>query len=477
MATGYTPPRYEDIRAAVVAKWKLKYGANADTSSDVVDGLFIDILAEMAQTGYDGVAEFYNQHYIGTATGLNIDALLASLFGITRLPATKSTCEAWHYGTIGTAIPAFSPVSTVDTGASFETTALVTIAATTRCVFTFAAIGTPTNITITIGAAATNVVGTSGTALEVAADVAAALFGNANVVTAYSAGSQPDGEAIVFVEMTAIWGHTTTVGSTWDATVGFTQATDTGPVRASFGTLTRAGVVLAGWEGLVNVIDATLGVREETDGAYKARHAIAVNGRAFATPRGLAQKLLLIEGVTAVKIYQNTSGVEVAGRPSHSFEAVIDGGDQNLIAETIWLCHTTGTQSFGGETVTVQDDQGLVVQPRDIMFSRPNYRYIHVDVTITRGEGFPLLPLTDVQALVSQTLETWGNTLGIGRDVYIFEIGSQIGSVLTGIASLTILIASTPTPLGIPVFGGSSLTMADLDYSRWAASRVNVAVI
>jgi hypothetical protein len=372
MATGYTPPRYEDIRAAIVAKWKLRLGANADTSSDTVDGLINDIHTEMAQTGYDGTAEFYNQHYIGTATGLNVDALLAPLFRITRLPATLSTCEVWHYGTIGTAIPALSPVSTVDTGAAFETTALVTIAATTRCVFTFPAIGSPTTISITIGAAATGVVGTSGTALEVAADVVSALFANSNVVSALVVGSQPDGEAIVFVEMTAALSHTTDVGSTWDVTAGFVRATATGPVRAAFGTLTRAGIVLAGWEGLVNIVDATLGVREETDGAYKTRHALAVNGRAFATPRGLAQRLLLVEGVNAVKIYQNTSEFTVDGRPPHSFESVIDGGDQSLIAETIWLSHTTGTQSYGSETVTVQDEQGLVMQPRDISFSRPN---------------------------------------------------------------------------------------------------------
>jgi hypothetical protein len=100
-----------------------------------------------------------------------------------------------------------------------------------------------------------------------------------------------------------------------------------------------------------------------------------------------------------------------------------------------------------------------------------------VSITITRGEGFPLLPLTDIQALISQALETWGNALGIGRDVYIFEIGAQIGAVLTGIASLTILIASTSSPLGSPSFGGASLTMADRDYSRWAASRIAVVTV
>lgn len=476
MATGFTPPRYEDIRAAVVAQWKLKFGANADTSSDVVDGLIIDIHTLFVQKNYDGIAEFYNQHNLGTATGLNIDAIIAPLFRILRLQATKSTSEIWVYGTAGTIIPALSGIATVDTGAAFQTTAIITIVAGSFAVFIFDELTVSTLITITIGAAATNVT-TSGTASEVAADVVAAIFANANVSDAQFCGLQPDGRAIVFVEMTSTWAFSTTVGDAWSATAGFSEAVETGPVRASFGTMTRiAAGPSGGWEGVVNRVDATLGTRAESDGAYKTRHALAAQGRGKATPRALAQQLLALQGVTAVKIYQNTLGFPDNGRPSHSFEAVVDGGDQLLIAETIWLSHTTGTQSTGNISITVIDDQGLVAQPREILFSRPNYRYIHVQIVIVRGEGFPLLPLTDIQALVGQALETWGNALGIGRDVYLFEVGARVGALLSGIASVDVFLASTPTPLGSPSFSPADLLMDELDYSRWSATRVEVFI-
>ncbi len=476
MSAGYLPPRYEEIRASVVAKWKLKYGDNADTSSDDVDGLFIDILALMNQTGYDGLAEVSSQHFLGSATGLNIDAVLYPYFNIKRNPATRSTSEVLLYGTPATVIDQLSRISTVDTASEFEITDDVTIVSGTQAIFVFDAIPVSTTIDILIGAALTSIP-TEGTAAEVAADVASSMFLNANIVTAQYVGLQPDGRAIVHMVMTAAWTISTTEGDAWNATIGFARAVETGPISAAFGTLTRVAESVAGWEGVVNVIDATVGVRAETDSAYKARHKLAIRAIGKCTPRAVSQILKALEGVTAVKLYQNTAGYEVAGRPSHSWEFVVDGGDQDLIAEAIWLGHTFGTQSWGTTTVEVIDDQGLVEQPRFMKFSRPNYRYIHVQIYLYRGEGFPLLPLTDIPGMIGAALETWGNTLGIGRDVYRYEIGVEIGKTLPGIRTLEISLASTSTPLGSPIYAATDLTMGDLDYSRWAASRVTVVVV
>lgn len=80
MSTGYIAPTYDEIRSAIVTLWKASYGANADVSSDTIDGLMIDLNALGNQKIYDALGELYNQSKFGTATGLNIDALL-ELFG------------------------------------------------------------------------------------------------------------------------------------------------------------------------------------------------------------------------------------------------------------------------------------------------------------------------------------------------------------------------------------------------------------
>ena len=475
MSTGFVPPRFEDSRAFFVSLWKTAFGENADVSSDSVDGLSIDIWTLFAQKNWEAIAEGYNQHNLGTATGLNVDAILEPLFGIARKKATKTTCEVWLYGTAGTLVPALSSVATVDTAAQFQTTADVTIAVGTTVALVYGAVTSPTTILVAIGAIVTPVAA-SGTPSQVAASVAATLAVNANVITAVSAGLQPDGQAIVLVQMTSPWTVTTTVGAAWRATVGFSEAIDSGPTIASYGTLT-SGASGTGWEGLTNVLDATLGTRDEKTADYKLRHREAVSGRAITTSRGLAQKLLLLPGVTAVRIYQNTKHYEVDGRPMKSFEAIVVGGSQTEIAEAIWLCHPTGIASFGTTPVVVIDEQGLEPQPRTINFSRQVDKYVHIHATITRGEGFPLLPLTDIQSLVGKTLEAWGNMLGLGRDAYRFEIAAKIGSVLAGISMVEVLTDTTLTPGGAPTLAAGNIIIGDRDYSRWSQDRISVTIL
>lgn len=473
MSSGFIPPTYEAIRNGVIGFWKAAYGPNADTSSDTVDGLILDLQALGGQKILDALGECYNQSKFGTATDLNIDALL-EIFGTLRKQATPSTCEVWLYGTNGTIVPAISGIATIDTGVAFATDNVVTIADGVFNVFTFVALAIPTLITVVIGGE-TTLTTTDGTAEDVRNAVALQLLGNTKVATLYTIGVQPDGKAILLVQKTSTW--TATIagsGSVYPATIGFASASVTGPQNAAAGTITRITSALAGWVGVVNVIDATVGTRTQTDAQYKAGHVTALQSKGFATPRGLAGQLLALAGVTAVRIYMNTTNAVVAGRPSHSFEAVVLGGDQFAIAETIWLNHTTGTQSFGSTTIVVTDDQGLVPQPRDIMFSRPTSRYAWARIGIKKGEGFPLLPLTDVQSLISQVLETWGNGLGIGGDIYVVQVSGQVNGSLAGVAELSIEIATTPTTVGPPSYGFTNITIGETQLSVWSATRVEV---
>lgn len=389
MSTGYIAPTYDEIRSAIVTLWKASYGANADVSSDTIDGLMIDLNALGNQKIYDALGELYNQSKFGTATGLNIDALL-ELFGSLRVQATPTTCEVWFYGVDTTVVPSTSKVATIDTGINLATASPVTIAAGVYSVIVLPALAVPTVVTVTIGVAVTGVT-TDGTAEEVRNDVAVALTGNANIANVWGIGTQPDGRAIILIQKTSTWSESIVgAGNIYPATLGFVSAVSTGPSSAAMGTITRIVDTLTNWIGVVNVIDATSGARAQSDGQYKASHKAQLASKGKATPRALAGALLGLPGVTDVRIYENTSNVVDAwGRPSHSFEPVVIGGDSLAIGETIWLYHTTGTQSYGTTSVVVADDRGLVSISRTMKFSRPTYRYAWARLTITRGEGFP----------------------------------------------------------------------------------------
>jgi hypothetical protein len=482
--SGYIPPTYDAIRASVVARWKTTFGANADSSSDTVDGLLLDLASLGGQYIGDELAENYNQGKFATSTGLNVDALLA-LFLNERRQATPTTCEVWLYGVNGTSVPALSGVATIDTGVALRTSGIVNIADGVYFVMTFADMSVADTITTTIGAAVTNT-NTSGTAAVVRAAVAFGLLGNANVANVWAVGTQTDGRTILLVQKTSTWGDSVSGGNAeiYPATLGFVEAVNTGPQGAAAGTITRITTPVTDWEGVVNIIDASPGTRTATDAEYKETQVAKFQGRGLSTARALAGQLLYgdetrpqIPGVTAVRVYENKSNETVSGRPPHSFEAVVLGGDQNLIAERIWLCHPVGIESYGSTSILITDEQGLVPQPRIIKFSRPLSRYAWARISITPGEGFPSLPLTDIQALISGALEAWGDALGIGGDIYVAQVSGVITNNLAGCADVQVELAVTPTDVGPPTYGFTSITIGEVEISEWSATRVEVYLV
>lgn len=476
MSTGYIAPTYDEIRSAIITIWKASYGANADVSSDTVDGLMIDLNALGNQKIYDALGELYNQSKFGTATGLNIDALL-ELFGSLRVQATSTTCEVWFYGVDTTVVPATSKVATIDTGINLATASPVTISFGVFSAIVLPALPTTTLVSVTIGAAVT-AVNTDGTAEEVRNDVAVALTGNANVLNVWGIGTQPDGRAIILIEKTSTWSESIIgAGAIYPATLGFVSAVSTGPSSAAMGTITRIVDTLTDWIGVVNVIDATSGARAQSDAQYKASHAQQLASKGKATPRALEGALLGLPGVTDVQVYENTSSiVDAWGRPPNSFESVVIGGDSLAIGETIWLYHTTGTRSYGSTSVIVTDDRGLVSIDRTMNFSRPTYRYAWARISISRGEGFPSLSLSDIQALISNAVETFGAGLGIGGDIYVAQVSGVVTANLAGVAAVTIELATTVTIVGPPSYGFSSISIDEREISSWSATRVEVIV-
>jgi hypothetical protein len=184
---------------------------------------------------------------------------------------------------------------------------------------------------------------------------------------------------------------------------------------------------------------------------------------------------LQLTGVTQVRIYQNTTDfIDAANRPAHSYETVVLGGDQYEIAESIWLNHDLGIETYGGISINVIDERGYLPQTIAIRFSRPTYRYAWARLTIAAGEGFPDLPLTDIQALISGAMETWGTGLGIGRDVPVAQVIGVVVNNLAGVAGVGVELATTATIGGPPSYGPASLTIGEVEISVWSATRVEV---
>lgn len=177
---------------------------------------------------------------------------------------------------------------------------------------------------------------------------------------------------------------------------------------------------------------------------------------------------LFIDSVTA-SVSDQTATIN-GGRPPKSFEAVIEGGSNEDIANQIWKTKPAGIETYGNTQDTITDSQG---NSQVIYFSRPApvYIWIQVALTLYSQETFP----TNGLQLVAEAIYNYGSGLGVGIDVLLQRVLAQIFMV-PGIASGTMTIASTLSLEDSPSFGSSDITIADNQISIWDLTRISVTV-
>jgi hypothetical protein len=161
----------------------------------------------------------------------------------------------------------------------------------------------------------------------------------------------------------------------------------------------------------------------------------------------------------------------VGGQPGKSVQATVEGGDNTQIAEELWATKPAGILTFGNTNVTFEDSQG---NEQSISFSRPIpvYLWASASLTLYAEETYPI----NGDVLVAQAILNYGNSLGVGFDVLIQRVESQVFTV-PGIGSVTMQLAQTSTPDGSPFFAGADIPIASNQISVWDLQRIAVAVI
>lgn len=195
---------------------------------------------------------------------------------------------------------------------------------------------------------------------------------------------------------------------------------------------------------------------------------------------GNRQITIALEDGETVELGFNLSGGTVptysltGGRPPKSFEAVVQGGSDSAVALKIWQTKPAGIQTYGnvngGAGVVIVDSQG---NNQVIHFSRATQAYIWVTVVLTLNpqETFPV----NGEDLVAQAILAYGNSLGIGIDVFLQRVQAAIFSV-PGIASATVQLARTNNVNDIPSYSAADIDILETEVSSWDISRIFVSI-
>lgn len=275
-----------------------------------------------------------------------------------------------------------------------------------------------------------------------------------------------------------------------DATIGggltvdiAVKATVTGAVQGLAGDLTVIMTVISGWTSVTNAADVTLGDTGETDGQLRARRAASVAGPSQGIVDGLYAALADLDDVQAVVVRENpedtTQTLADGGTlVAHAIQVIIEGGDDQEIADTIWLRKSAGVTLVGAEEVAIVDQQGIT---HTMKFDRPVQKDIYV--TVESPVAIPGDQQTLIQnAIVArgQGLLTVGETTlpgsQIGEDVAVSDIYQAITVLsLTTIPRLkvgSILIGASVTPTT-----DADVPVAFNQLASWDPSRITFAVV
>lgn len=478
-ATGFSRLRLADIKKQIEEKLRSKFGKQIDLTPPSIWSEIVGIFSEREDALWEALQALADSRSPGTAEGVALDNVV-SLTGITRLGETKSRQRSLHLiGAPGTVVPAGTQVS-VDGNPDAQFLTLTDSAPLgtgedAEQLVSFSGIPVTGSFKLVYEEEVTaSIPYTADDAAVESALNALAGLSEVNVTGNFATGfsinfTGADGlrvqPLLTFQDNTL--GVTVTIT---EVQAGAPQATVdaeavlAGAVQAPAGTLTVIDTPVTGLDGVVNVTDAEVGRSVEGDLDLRRRRQNTLQVAGNATPDAIRSRLLELDGVTAVSLFENDDDVpDIDGRPGHSYEAVVQGGDEQNIANTIWSSKPGGIRTHGSRLDQVTDSQGFT---QNVRWSRPTGLPIYVAVELVVTGAYP----QDGDDQVKEAIAARGNLFGIGGDVIVSPVLICALDEIPGIINAIIKVSTAPGPtLSDPIPVGPQ-QIAEFDTSRIGVS-------
>ncbi|MCK5614310.1 baseplate J/gp47 family protein [Candidatus Pacearchaeota archaeon] len=405
-------------------------------SNDSPDGQIIGIMAEVFGNLDQALEDVYNA-FDPQASGDTSLSKLVLINGITRKEATNSTVEVTLVGLAGVTVPAGSIIKTSDTDEEFTLDAEVVLTggsdtedATAVNSGAISALAATLTVISTPIAGWTSVTNVSDATLGQDEETDEELRLRRTSSTATSAKSIVDGIFGSLSELEDVTG----VAVLENVTASDIDSKVTLTFDADFVTLNTIDMDINGVAiSQVTYTTSHANTISLLDAAILAHADVASVVSADESPGSSFE----IEGVTGVTLVitnvvvasgasqsDHTLVTDLVSILSHGIHAIVDGGDDTEIAETIFNTKSVGAQLTGEESEIVVDDQG---GNNTIKFSRATDVEIDIQVDIvTDTSEFP----GNGDQQIKNALVAYGVTnLNIGDDVILSRLYTPINSI------------------------------------------------
>ena len=478
-AAGFTRPRLVDIQQQIFDQLVLVFGAQINQLPESVFSQLVGAFSEREDLIWQAMEDVYNSQYPDLSFGVSLDNAAALTGAIRKGPLPSTVTGQLLFGVAGTLIAAGKQIAVLGSPTSvFATNNDVTLVAGQNCIQTLTPLRVPNagHFNLSLGGQSTPDLPYTASAAAVQAALNALEFGAGITVTGSLATFFTitfDGDAGLQAQDALVVGDNTLADGTGAITLAVTitqaganqgqvnlTAVADGPTVAPAGELSQILTPVAGWNRTVNKTDAAVGRLTESDNTFKQRRREELQVAGDATVEAIRSKLLALTDVSAVIVFENDTMVDdISGRPPKSIEAMVEGGTDAEILQTVFDTKAAGIQAYGNTCGNVTDSQGQV---HNICFSRPTAVPIYIKITITKNPSFPV----DGVATIQQELAAFGNALGIGKEVVVTPyLISSIANV-PGIEDAVLLIGTAPNPTLSDNIAIAANQVATFDTSR-----------
>lgn len=430
---GFTTPSIQDLLSDMKADLDSLSGRDVSIAPDTPIGVQLTVVASQLEKLWASAQAVYDSKNKAKAEGTSLDDLAAWL-NITRFPETKSSGYETFLGTKGTIVPQGTQIQDPNSTLVCTTDSTTTLD-NSSCNGVLISL-----VSVVIGDVYTITINTvQYTYTAVTGDTTITVLNNlAALITHPSTSTSVENNKIKVIGSTSVANFSITVNPNLNIDSIYTAIpvtlTESGSIYIPANTMTKLVNGISGIVSVNNREDFNTGEAEETDESLRLRISKEVI-KGKATPDSIISNLKSrVAGITDIIIVQNLTGVsDGSGRPSHSFETYIVGGDTQSIANVLWDVSPAGIQTWGTNTVTVTDVNG---DTQYVRFSRLQAVSLFVKVTYTTYSEESLTP--NIQNVIKNIVEDQVNSYGAGVDFIPQRLFGPIFSGTTGVQSLDI---------------------------------------
>lgn len=211
-------------------------------------------------------------------------------------------------------------------------------------------------------------------------------------------------------------------------------------------TITDIITNVGGLNSVTNIVMPTYGRLQETDvelrHSYLAKSAIRSNRMIDSI---VSQLLNNVDSVESATGYENSTNViDSEGRPPHSIEIVVEGGDDTEIAQVILEKKAAGIQTFGTTEIQIATTYGDLIPVR---FNRPQYIYAWLKVTLYGDKKY--LP-ENYKNLTETAILKYTNNMIAGDSFIIQLLHKELYDVIPGLTYIKIEVVKTKDRFYVP---------------------------